>query len=144
MWDPYYQKDKDRLEMFQWRAVFYVTMANTYRRTAEVSNMLKHLEWTSLEDRSEQARQCRFYKIHHGLVYMNSDILTPHKRLTRNMHQFTYQVPSCTNDFRKFSFFPRTICDWNALSAKVAASESLGIFRSQVTEIIKSRYSEKH
>ena len=48
--------------------------------------------------------------------------LIPPTRLSRNMHDKSFQIPSAASDYRKYSFFPRTIRDWNALPPGVATA----------------------
>ncbi len=112
-----------RLDMVQRRAARFVT--NSYSRTTGVTNIIQQLGWLPLQERRRHARLIMFYKIHKGKVHMTTEHLLPPSRLTRNMHPLSYQVPSCSSDYRKFSFYPRTIRDWNGLPAPVAESESL-------------------
>ena len=47
IWDPYYNSDRDKLELIQRRAARWVL--SDYNRTSSVSLMLHHLSWTSLQ-----------------------------------------------------------------------------------------------
>ena len=74
------------------------------------------------------------YKIYNKEVEISSENrLIPPSRLSRNMHNLWFQIPSTKSDYRKFSFFPRTIRDWNALPPDIAAAESLEIFKKRVS-----------
>ncbi len=123
-------KDINRLEMVQRRAARFVI--NNYGRTTGVTDLLHQLGWQPLQERRRNARLHMFYKIHMGKIYMETKQLAPPTRFTRNMHPMSYQVPSSSSDYRKFSFYPRTIRDWNGLPETVAGSESLEIFRSRL------------
>ena len=52
--------------------------------------------------------------------------------LTRHIHCRTYQVPKFKTDYRKESFFPRTINDWNNLPPDIVTAETLEIFKAKV------------
>ena len=93
----------------------YVT--GRQHNTSCVSDMLQHLNWRSLSDRRTDARLTMFYKIVHNKVaipnrqtYSSSSL-----RLSRNMHEYSFQIPSCRTQVRQNSFFPRTIKHWNNL-----------------------------
>ena len=74
------------------------------------------------------------YKIHNKEVEISPENrLIPPSRLSRNMHNLSFQIPSTNSDYRKFSFFPRTIRDWNALPPDIVAAGSLVIFKKRVS-----------
>jgi len=51
-----------------------------------------------------------FYKIVNDKVEIQkTDRLIPQKRQTRHSHTKRCQIPSCKTEYRKESFFPRTI-----------------------------------
>ena len=66
VWDPYTKHNRDRLEMVQCRAARYVL--DRYERTASVKEMLKQLDWETLELRRRKARLTMLYKMHYNLV----------------------------------------------------------------------------
>jgi hypothetical protein len=69
--------------------------------------MLEHLEWKSLEQRRKDARLTMMYKITNEKVAIPKEgRLIPPKRLSRNMHDKSFQIPSAASDYRKYSFFP--------------------------------------
>ena len=109
VWDPYHQTEIDRIEMVQRRAARYVT--NSHNNRSSVNQMLEHLEWKSLEQRRKDARLTMMYKI------TNEKVAIP-----RNMQDKSFQIPSAASDYRKYSFFPRTIRDWNALPPGVVTT----------------------
>ena len=52
------------------------------------------------------------YKIVNGLEKIDAtDRLIKPSRISRNMDQHCFQIPSCYTDMRKESFYPRTIRD---------------------------------
>ena len=77
------------------------------------------------------------YKTHHEDVAISKEErLIPPKRTTRNMHQLSFQVSSSSSDYRKYSFFPRTIRDWNSLPTNTAAATTLVAFKAQVRQLL--------
>ena len=133
VWDPYHQNEIDRLEMVQRRGARYVT--NRHGNRSSVNDMLQHLDWTSLENRRKYARLALFYKIENEKVAICKEgrLIRP-RRTTRNMHTKSYQLPATGSDYRKHSFFPRTIRDWNALPPGIVSAPSLEVFKASVTK----------
>jgi hypothetical protein len=135
VWDPHLQKDIDKVEKVQRRAARYVS--NNYRRKASVATMLSNLGWQSLETRRKNARLVLLYKTHHHSVQLEScEILSRQQRASRNSNELSYRTVSCKNDTRKYSFFPRTIRDWNALPQETATSETLAVFKHRLSNAV--------
>ena len=110
VWDPYHQTEIDRIEMVQRRAARYVT--NIHNNRSSVNQMLEHLDWKSLQQRRKDARLAMMYKITNEKVAIPKEgRLIPPKLLSRNMHDKSFQIPSATSDYRKYSFFPPTNYD---------------------------------
>ena len=62
--------------------------------------------------------------IQHGLVAIPAETyLVPGDTRTRGEHKF--RPPNVRKDVYKYSFFPRTIGDWNRLPPQVACATSL-------------------
>ena len=97
--------------------------------------MLHTLNWPSLYDRRKKTRLTTFYKFHKKKINMNSKFLpvpyTEH-RATRKTHNKYYNPPHTKTDYRRLSFFPRTISDWNSLPAEVAEAPCLDSFESML------------
>ena len=62
------------------------------------------------------------YKMCHGLLDGNwGDYLkTNRERRTRGSHDFKFIVPKGHKDIFRFSFFPRTIAEWNKLPQPIS------------------------
>ncbi|KAI8515130.1 Kelch-like protein 26 [Branchiostoma belcheri] len=116
IWDPYLRKDIDTLEMVNRRAARFVT-SNHRRQHVSVTALLHDLRWPSLQSRRQQARLVMMYKITNGLVAIPSSRLIPAVARTRANHAHKYKTlrPHC--DIAKYSFYARTIPEWNNLSA---------------------------
>ena len=134
VWDPHTAKDCNEIEKVQRRAARYVL--NRHQQKASVSSMLQELNWPSLEDRRKHARLAMMYRINEGSVAIHCPVLQPSPSnpsyRTRNLHPKQYQRIQTRTDYRKFSFFPRTICDWNALPTDTAMAPSLNAFKRKV------------
>ncbi|XP_062593499.1 uncharacterized protein LOC134254977 [Saccostrea cucullata] len=132
VWDPYTQKDTHNLEMVQRRAARYVS--NRHGNRSSVDSMIQHLQWQTLEERRRISRLVLFYKIvHDEVVVTKHDRLIPPLRRSRHTHQEACQLPSCKRDHRKFSYFTRSIKEWNHLPPEIVMAKTLETFKSQVT-----------
>ena len=101
------------LERVQRKAARFCSQ--NYNSYASVTDMIKDLGWATLETRRRQFRLTLMYKITNGLIDIDSRkylIHHPESR-TRGSHQFKFRVSYGSKDIFKFSFFPRTIADWN-------------------------------
>ena len=97
VWDPYLQKDTDKLEKVQRRAARFITGNYTSRDQGCVSQMLAELNLPPLQDRRKANRLTFFFKVVEGLVpaMQSHDFLTPvrGKRLIKSK-QYTDCVTS--------------------------------------------------
>ena len=59
------------------------------------------------------------YKLSHNLVDISTEghLIPNSEKRTRNSHAFKYRVPEVSKHVLKFSFFPRSIAEWNSLPA---------------------------
>ena len=56
---------------------------------------------------------------------------------TRKSHAFKYRMPEVSKDVFKFSFFPRSITEWNSLPADLVNCESLSDFKLSLGKHVK-------
>ena len=98
--------------------------------------MLEHLEWKSFEQRRKVARLAMMYNITNEKVAIPKEgrLILP-KRLSRNMNDKSFQIPLAASDYRKYSFFPRTIRDWNALPPGIVKTPSVEAFKASLTKL---------
>lgn len=131
-WDPYYKKDIVKVESVQRKAARFCTQ--NYQQTASVTDMIKELGWDSLESRRKKARLNLMYKLTHKLINIDtSKYLEIHSEMrTRGSHLFKYRIPKFYKDIFKFSFFPRTIKDWNSLPDNLVNSDSFEVFKAKL------------
>ena len=90
IWDPHLAKDRDNLEVVQWRAARFITQG--YSRDTSVTQLLKDLHWLQLKDRRRDIRLSLMYRIVMGKVVKPvDDILLPADSRTRSKHEHKYR-----------------------------------------------------
>ena len=96
VWDPYTQKDIDKLENVQKQAARFST--NNYCKTpGTVTNIMTELKWNTLEYRRKTSRLTLFYKMAYDKVDVNpSHYLTPYTRQSRHYQYLAYHIPTTT------------------------------------------------
>ena len=122
-WDPYLEKDTHCLEMVQRRAARFAY--RDYRHTTSVTDLLRDLQWPLLAERRKNSRLTLFFKMEHGLSGVSLDHLQKPTRHTRFSDKTTFQVLLSRTDLYKYSYFPRTIVDWNTLSSETRLKPSV-------------------
>jgi len=135
VWDPHEAKLVKQIESVQRRAARWVT--NRFHNTSSVTDMLRDLNWQSLEQRRVHSRLCMFFKIHHDLVTVHPSYAfimhTPRHTRTANTMQYTTYQPR-TNYF-KYSYFPLTVVQWNGLDVNIKSAASVNMFKAQVAQL---------
>ena len=101
--------------------------------------LLSELKWDTLEIRRKKNRLTLMYKLSHNLVGITiGDHLIPNsEKRTRNSHAFKYKMPKVSKDVFKFSFFPRSITEWNSLPADLVNCESSSDFMLNLGKHVK-------
>ncbi len=123
VWDPYTQGNISKIEMVQRRAARFVL--GRYNNTSSLGDMLYELGWTSLQTRRQTLRLCMMYKIHEGLIAMDAQkFMTPLQRRSRHVNSNAYEIPGSKTDYHMYSFFPRTIREWNSLANETVNNAS--------------------
>ena len=124
VWDPYLQKDIDRIESIQRRGARFVQ--KDYQRTSSVTAMMNELGWKPLAHRRREQRLTLLFKIINGLVAIPAtDHIVFNTRPSRSGHNKQIKVITTNTDIYKNSFFPRTIKDWNSLSESAVNSDTV-------------------
>ena len=133
IWDPCTTGCIHKLEMIQRRAARFVL--NRYHNTSSVSEMLRQLGWSSLQQRREDLRLTMLYKMHNSLVDFNTEqYIQQITRRTRTAHPHSYKTPNSRTEQHKQSFFPRTVRQWNSLPQEVILAPTVEAFRRHLTE----------
>ena len=130
VWDPHTKKHCHKIEMVQRRSSRFIF--SDYRFTSSPSDMINKLKLQSLETRRAIARLCIFYKaIDHQVALPLDDLRIP-TRITRQSAGRSFIQLGTGCDTYKWSFFPRTIVDWNRLPNQIRSSTSINSFRSDL------------
>jgi len=130
-WDPYTETDSHQLDKVQRRAARFVH--KDYKRITSVSQLVSKLGWESLVHRRQNARLSLLYKGLHGLASIPVDQLQHPSRSTRHSSVNTFIPLSSRIDAYKYSFFPRTIVNWNALPEEVQRKSTQPSFLSSLS-----------
>ena len=132
VWDPYHEGDISRIEKVQRNAARFVK--NDYTRQSSVTAMMKDLNWKPLQHRRRESRLILFYKIVNHLVAIPPEHhIVKNQRISRNSHSQQYLHKRVNIDPYKYSYFPRTIIEWNSLlSEQEVNCPSLGQFRAVI------------
>ena len=110
----------DQLEMVQRRAARWVT--GRYYNTSSVTGMLHSLDWRTLEQRRVDSRLCVLYKIRNRLVAVEEG---DYLQRGTGIRQYQYRHIRADKDYTRFSFFPRTVIQWNKLPSHICIADSL-------------------
>ena len=128
VWDPYTNQHINSIEMVQRRAARFV--ANNYHdfSPGTITNILEKQQWETLQARRSKARLTMMFKILHGEVDIPANqYITSGDSRTRGAHRLR-EIPS-SKDVYKFSFFPRTVRQWNHLPSETATAKSVEGFK---------------
>ena len=130
----------NKLEMIRHRAAHYV-LNQPWRRNIRdsINSLLSSLKWPSLQLHRESAHVILLYKIiNHILQIPINYFPTPSPVITtrsRNDMKFLHYQP--TIECFKYSFFPRTIPEWNRLPPDIVHADSLGSFKNLLYQYYK-------
>ena len=122
--------------MVQRRAARFV--ANNYSRSdGTVTNILRDLEWSNLQERRKNTRLAIMFKIHSDDItipipeYIKRQTATQ----TRQYHPKRFQVVKASTNVYKYSFFPATIFEWNSLPSSIIDSNTVENFKTGLGNI---------
>ena len=133
MWDPYEKGDVATLEKVQCSAARFVK--GDCKRESSVTQTLCDLGLQqSLEARKAVSRLSLMYKIAHGLVDVESQILVRSGRATRQSQGQHYRNILALKCCYRASFFPRTVPEWNHLPPRIRNASSVDCFKSTLMQ----------
>ena len=92
----------------------------------------------TLETRRKKKSLTLLYKLSHNLVDINTEehLIPKREKRTRNSHGFKYRMPKVSKDVFKFSFFPRSITEWNSLATDLVNCTSLSDFKLNLRKYV--------
>ena len=135
IWDPHHQCSIHQIEMLQHRAARFV-LGRPWRRDNcdSITLMLEGLNWPSLELRRKCARLILLYKILNNYLIIPSSYLPLPSPITstRSNHSYKFLHYQTSINNYKYSFFPRTVPDWNDLPESAVNSLTLEQFKESV------------
>ena len=101
--------------------------------------MLSDLKWDILETRRKKNRLTLMYKLGHNLVDITTEehLIPNSEKRTHNNHAYKYRMPEVSKDVFKFSFFPRSIKEWNSLPADLVNCKSLSDLKLNLGKHVK-------
>jgi len=86
--------------------------------------------WHSLAERRKTSRLTLLCKAINWLVAIPMDELKHTSRCTRHSGPDIFIIMQSRVDAYKFSFFPRTVTDWNSLSSSARSTPSVNSFKT--------------
>ena len=111
---PHTQKDCNILETIKRRATRVVYKQGYKQQDVSPTEQLQELGWKTLQQRRREQRLTMMYRIDKELVAIPSDdLVEPTRHLKGHSRKFRTWY-SC--DTVKYSFYPRTIKQWNELT----------------------------
>ena len=139
IWDPYHQSYIDQLEMVQHGAARFVTGIPWRRDQRDsITDILRALNWPTLQKRRQQARLVLLFKILKDFLTVPSSNLPTKSSVlrTRYTHNFKLTPYQPNIDLYKFSFLPRTVPEWNRLDDEVIQSNCVETFKQKLVNIM--------
>lgn len=124
IWDPHTKKDILQLERINRKAVRFIF--GKYRRIDSPSNLMQLNGICTLEARRKFSRLSFLYNCMAGNIKIDlPDCIKPvATRRTRHGHEFSLTpIFARTNSF-KFSYFSKTVEDWNSLPSDIFGSNN--------------------
>ena len=122
VWDPHGIVVQEELEKVQNCAARRFLTGNYNFESGSMSNILEELGWESLHKRRKGSKLISLFKGLKGRASIPCNDLQPPNKRSRNQHPMAFQVPYARTDIYKYSFFPDTIRNWNALPAAIISS----------------------
>ena len=126
IWSPYCIKLVSKIEMVQRRAARFVSSRFHYQDS--VTSMIKYLGWDNLSvRRTQQSLSLLNRFLSPTNKHLVKDICIPKQRVGRRDHSNPYSKLTASTDSYLWSFFPRTLRQWNDLppKSKFLASQSV-------------------
>lgn len=127
---------EEQIEKIQNRAARFVT--GNYDFRTSVTELKSSLDWRQLRHR----RQCLRLKLLHTIFYNNTGIcksthlLEPAYVSLRVDNSKKIRPYKCRTDVFKFSFFPRSVEDWNKLPNDIVETLLPELFFEKIQSIV--------
>lgn len=131
IWDPFTKLNLTKLERIQNKATRFIF--NSYGRTS-VQNLVQRAGLQPITERNRVCRLKFLYQIIHGYYKINvQDYITFSQGYsTRQRHSFSIVPFMPRNNCFKYSFFPRTVVEWNELPQETIEQGYLDLFAARL------------
>ena len=141
VWDPHNIGEEQKIEKIQKRAYKYIYGVKSI---PNYILYLKEYKILPLHQRRVYNRLCMLYKIINGLIDINFDqnLTWAQGRCLRKNNTLQIKTTLIRTDNYKYSFFPRTINDWNALPDIIVKAESIVSFKQQLSEYFLKTHAD--
>ena len=135
VWDPHTTSDIHKIEMVQHRAARFV-IGNYSKTSGTVTNILQQLNWPHFEQRRKESRLINLYKIQHEniAIPLPDYIQRQQASNTRQYHPSKFRVMGPKTNVYKYSYFPRTILEWNSLPQSLYNIHNLDNFKTVLVD----------
>lgn len=135
VWDPFKNNLIERIEKIQRRAARFIL--SKYRSTDSVTEMINKLNLPLLTQRRRIARLKILYLIHRNWFNFNAQKYIKQRvsRTVRSSHQEHILPIPARIDVHKYSFFPRTIEEWNSLPHELLTVDNVSKFETGITKL---------
>lgn len=133
-WDPHQEYLIQKLEAIQNRGARFIL--SNYTWGASVTEMKSSIGLEPLRERRRKHRLKLLYCIYNNLTGIMKEkyLQTPHYVSQRRDHINKIREIKCRTNYKKFSFFPFTISQWNELAADIV-SNSVETFTRVLSEL---------
>ena len=130
VWDPFTKDNTRKLEMVQRRYARFTS--GDHCRTSSVTDMLRRLQWPTLEERRAQFKVLMVYRILNSLVDVPAaQYFNPVSTSLRG-HQLKIHIPYARTCTYQKTFVPDAIRLWNSLPANTVTCTSVVSFKTEV------------
>ena len=137
VWDPYRHKEIVSIEAVQRRAARFIKRDKN--RTSSVTEMLQSLDLDLLENRRKAHRLNIFYlAVNNSIALPIPNYFLPKQRFTRSFSNDSFIQANCNHDYYFYSFFPRTIRDWNSLPSGIRTSTNFSLFKDHCFTAVRN------
>ena len=136
VWDPHQKELINKIENVQKKAARFTT--NTYDKTTSITQLIKDLNWDTLQNRRTANRLTILHKARQDqLALPVKTLLQPSMRQSRYTHPDSYQIITSTKNCHKYSYFPRTVIDWNRLPHSIIQIQDSSSFKAAVLDHLR-------
>jgi hypothetical protein len=133
VWDPHTKSNISKLEMGQRRAARYT--CNRFHNTSSVTNMLTDIKWPHIttEKNTPHILLQNYISSSSVVAIYPTNLLVPSDSRTRQYtHSHSYRHIHTSLDSYKYSFYPKTIVQWNLLPAAAVQCPTLDSFKEEI------------